>query len=121
MTRGIVLFGHGSRDASWRAPMDAVADRIRARKADVSVVCAFLELQQPDLSAAVDTLVAAGATHVHVLPMFLGVGKHAREDLPRLLDRVRARHAGTAIDASSPVGERSQVLDLLADLALQQL
>jgi sirohydrochlorin cobaltochelatase len=120
MSRAIVLLGHGSRDPLWRAPMDAVAERIRQRQADVPVACAFLELQQPDLAAAVDTLARNGARRIHVLPMFLGVGKHAREDLPRLLEGVRARHAGLAIAASAPVGERDEVLDLLAHLALQQ-
>jgi sirohydrochlorin cobaltochelatase len=121
MSRAVVLFGHGSRDPSWRAPMDAVADRIRRGRADVPVACAFLELQQPDLTSAVGELVAGGATRVLVVPMFLGVGKHAREDLPRLLDGVRARHPGVTVEASTPVGEHPEVLDLLAQLALQQL
>jgi sirohydrochlorin cobaltochelatase len=120
MSRAIVLLGHGSRDPSWRAPMDAVAERIRQRQAGVPVACAFLELQEPDLTAAVDTLADQGANRILVLPMFLGVGKHAREDLPRLLEAVRARHPGLAIEASAPVGERNEVLDLLADLALKQ-
>jgi sirohydrochlorin cobaltochelatase len=120
MSEAIVLFGHGSRDPSWRASMDAVADRIRHRRPGMPVACAFLELQQPDLVTVVDALVAAGASRVHVLPMFLGVGKHARDDLPRLLASVRARHPGTYVHASSPVGEHGEVLDLLAALALQQ-
>jgi len=120
MNRAIVLFGHGSRDPSWRAPMDAVAERVRRRQPQVPVACAFLELQAPDLPAAVGDLVALGATHVHVLPMFLGVGKHAREDLPALLESVRARYPGVSIEAGRSVGEREQVLDLLAELALQQ-
>jgi sirohydrochlorin cobaltochelatase len=120
MTRAIVLFGHGSRDPSWRAPIDAVADRIRRRQPDVPVTCAFLELQAPDLRTAVDGLVADGASSIHVMPMFLGVGKHAREDLPALLHGLRGRHPGTTIEASRPVGEREELLDLLADLALRQ-
>ena len=38
MTRAIVLFGHGSRDPQWRAPMDEVARRIRA-SADSEKLC----------------------------------------------------------------------------------
>ena len=100
--------------------MDAVADRIRQRQADVPVACAFLELQQPDLATAISALAARGVTYVHVLPMFLGVGKHARDDMPRLLDVVRDQHPGLTILASAPVGERAAVLDLLAELALEQ-
>jgi sirohydrochlorin cobaltochelatase len=53
--------------------------------------------------------------------MFLGIGKHAREDLPRLLAAARARHPGVTMEQSAAVGERNEVLDLLASLALQQL
>ena len=121
MSRAVVLFGHGSRDPSWRASMDAVAIRIRQRQPDVPVTCAFLELQQPDLAAAVDTLVAEGATRVLVVPMFLGIGKHAREDLPRLLAAARTRHPHVRLEASTATGEQNEVLDLLATLTLQQL
>ena len=121
MSRAVVLFAHGSRDPSWRAPMDAVAARIRQRRPDVPVTCAFLELEQPDLATAFDSLVAQGATRVLVVPMFLGVGKHARDDLPKLLMAARSRHPGLQVESSAAVGERSEVLDLLATLALQQL
>ena len=104
---------------AWRAPMDAVAQRIHHREPKVLVACAFLELQAPDLSTAVGSLVDQGATQVHVLPMFLGVGKHAREDLPALLESVCAQHPGISIEASRSVGEREPVLDLLAELALR--
>lgn len=121
MSRAVILFGHGSRDPSWRAPMDAVAARIRERRPDLLVALAFLELEAPDLAAAVGHLVNAGASGIQVLPMFLGIGKHAREDLPRLLADVRARHPQVTIESSQAVGERTEVLDLIAALALQQL
>ena len=55
-------------------------------------VCAFLELTTPDLATAVDDLVTQGVRRVTVVPMFLGVGRHAREDLPVLMAELRARH-----------------------------
>jgi sirohydrochlorin cobaltochelatase len=119
MTRGVILFGHGSRDPAWRQPMDAVAARIAARQPDVTVVCAFLELQQPSLEAAADSLVASGVQAVQVLPMFLGVGRHAREDMPLLVQQVKAKHPALKVAVSPSVGEEPRLLDLLADLALR--
>jgi sirohydrochlorin cobaltochelatase len=117
--KAVVLFGHGSRDPQWREPMEAVAQRIRARVAQVQVRCAFLELEAPDLAAAVADLVQAGADSIRVVPMFLGAGRHAREDLPRLVEACRHAHPTVQFELAAAVGENPRVLDLLATLALE--
>ena len=116
--KAIILFGHGSRDPLWRQPIDAVASRIAAAQPSMPVRCAFLELQAPDLSAAVDELVAGGARSLTIVPMFLGTGRHAREDLPLLVDQVRTRHPAVRFDVQPAVGEDPRLLDLLAKIAL---
>jgi sirohydrochlorin cobaltochelatase len=119
MTLAVVLFGHGSRDPQWREPMEAVARRIRARVAQVEVRCAFLELEQPDLAAAVADLVRCGADAVRIVPMFLGAGRHAREDLPHQVEQCRHAHPTLRIELQPAVGENPRVLDLLASIALE--
>ena len=119
--RGVIVFAHGSRDALWRAPMDAVATRIAQRASGLVVRCAFLELTQPDLPSAAAEMVALGLTEAAILPMFLGVGRHAREDLPALLVGLRAAHPNVAWRLLPAVGEDSRLLDLLADIALDSI
>ncbi len=115
---GVVLFAHGSRDPLWRQPMDAVARRIRELDPQARVVCAFLELTTPDLPAAVQALLAEGVQRVTVVPMFLGVGRHAREDLPVLMAGLREHHPGVAFHVQPAVGEDPRLTDLLAHMAL---
>ncbi|AMO24965.1 CbiX/SirB N-terminal domain-containing protein [Ramlibacter solisilvae] len=115
--KGVILLGHGSRDPLWRLPIEAVARRIEGRAPALLVRCAYLDLDSPDLAAAAADLVAAGARSVTVVPMFLGTGRHVRDDLPALTDGVRASHPGVDIELRPPVGEDSRVLDLLAALA----
>jgi sirohydrochlorin cobaltochelatase len=117
--KGVILFGHGSRDPQWREPMDEVARRIRARVAQVEVRCAFLELQAPGLEAAAAELAGLGAESIRIVPMFLGAGRHAREDLPRLAEACRRAHPTVHFDLQPPVGENARVLDLLATIALE--
>jgi sirohydrochlorin cobaltochelatase len=116
---GIVLLAHGSRDARWREPIEAVARRVSECAPGALVRCAYLELSQPDLPAAVADLVAGGAQAVRVVPLFLGMGKHLREDLPRLLEALRALHPQVPVELARAVGEEPEVLDLLARLALR--
>ena len=115
---GIVLLAHGSRDPQWRAPIEAVAAHIHARQPDTPVCCAYLELCAPSLPQAATDLIADGARHIRVFPLFLGVGKHAREDLPRLVEQVRAAHPGVAIELLPTAGEYAELTALMASIAL---
>jgi sirohydrochlorin cobaltochelatase len=114
----IVLFAHGSRDPLWHKPIQAVAERIAQRSPHTLVRCAYLELTEPDLPHVADALVVEGATSLCVVPMFLGVGRHAREDLPQLIRQIKANHPTLDISCQPAVGEQEALLDLLADIAL---
>ena len=80
MQNGLILFAHGSRDPLWRLPLESLATAIAHDLPQTSVRCAYLELCEPDLEHVVSEMVAQGAQQLTVLPMFFGVGKHARED-----------------------------------------
>jgi sirohydrochlorin cobaltochelatase len=116
----IVLFAHGSRDPLWHKPIQAVAERIARRSPDILVRCAYLELTEPGLPHVAQALVTEGATSLCVVPMFLGVGRHAREDLPQLISALKTQYPAIAIDCQPAVGEQNRLLDLLADIALSQ-
>jgi sirohydrochlorin cobaltochelatase len=114
----IILFGHGSRDALWHLPIQAVAERIRTTSPSTTVSCAYLELTEPSLALASAVLVDAGVDHITILPMFLGVGRHAREDLPALITELKQNHPQIVFQVQPAVGENPAVLDLLAQIAL---
>ncbi len=114
----IILFGHGSRDALWHLPIQAVAERIRITSPSTTVTCAYLELTEPSLPDAAASLITTGISDITILPMFLGVGRHAREDLPALITELKQNHPGTKFQVQPAVGENPAVLDLLADIAL---
>ena len=116
----IILFAHGSRDPLWHKPIQAVAERIVQRSPHTVVRCAYLELTEPDLPHVANELVAQGANSLCVVPMFLGVGRHAREDLPELITALKASHPSVDIRCQPAVGEQESLLDLLAEIALDQ-
>ena len=115
---GTVLFAHGSREPQWRAPIEAVAVQISARQPDARVRCAYLEICEPSLLDAASELIAAGARQLRVFPLFLGVGKHAREDLPLLIAQVRSAHPDVPIELLPAAGEYAQMTALMADIAM---
>ncbi len=116
---GIVLFAHGSRDPAWRAPIEAIAERMRAIDAATRVTCAYLELTEPSLPDAVAALIEGGASEITVWPMFLGTGRHAREDLPRLLTQLRQQHPQIGFSLRPAIAEHPGVVEVMARTALE--
>lgn len=126
MKQGYILFAHGSRDPLWRQPIEAVAARMREQLAPAGpqeaapvVACAYLELMEPTLPDCVEELVRQGLEAFTIVPMFLGQGRHAREDLPQLVTALRARHPGLRFALRPAVGEDPEIVDALARLILR--
>ena len=118
MKQAIVLFAHGARDARWAEPFEAVAAQVRAAAPGCPVALAFLELMAPSLGEAVERLVAAGATRIDIVPLFLGTGGHLRQDLPPLVDALRSAHPAVAIGLHAAIGEHPQVVEAMARAAV---
>jgi len=118
--RGIVFFAHGSRDPQWRLPIEAVAQQLLLQHPQARCCTAYLELTEPDLPRPRD-LVGQGCTHITVLPMFLGTGRHARQDLPVLVAGLREQHPQVQFEVATAVGEDARLTALLAEMAHQYI
>ena len=77
-----ILLAHGSRDPNWRANLEAVAQRLN--RAEQPARCAYLELCEPTLVQVASALAEQGCHTLLITPMFLGLGQHARTDIPLL-------------------------------------
>ncbi len=116
---GVIVFAHGSRDPLWRQPVESVAQQIALRDPSAVVSCAYLELSEPDIGTAAGRLVERGVTRVRVLPLFFGMGKHAREDLPVLMAGLTAAHPEVTFEQLPAAGEDPRLTALLAQIALE--
>lgn len=113
----LLLFAHGSRDPAWRAPLDAVCQRIAAQhpgRCDL----AFLEFMQPELPDALQALAQAGERSVVVVPLFWASGKHIKTDLNEAIDRFTQAHPEVQVQVATALGEATAVQVALADYAL---
>ena len=115
---GVILFAHGSRDPLWRLPIDAVAERVRAQQPNLPVAVAFLELTAPDLPSTVEVLMKQGVNHLRIVPMFLGVGRHAREDLPDLVQGLTEAYPQMSFELLPAIGEHPAMTALMAEIAV---
>lgn len=117
---GMILFGHGARDARWAEPFERLAAKLAAARGGAGPVgLAFLELMTPDLPAAVASQVAAGCDTITVIPVFFGQGGHVRRDLPQIVAQCEAVHPGVRIRCAGAVGENDAVLDAVVRYCLE--
>ena len=112
--RGIVLFAHGARDPEWARPFEAIRDRVRASRPEYPIVIAYLELMPPTLEEAIASLAAEGASAITVFPLFMAQGGHLKQDLPRILEAIRANYPHVPICLETAVGEIPEILDAIA-------
>lgn len=116
--QGTILFAHGSRDPLWRKPAEAIAQRVRTLDPARRVACGYLEMTEPDIKTCAADMARQGVDCINVVPLFLGVGKHAREDLPLLMADLQAAHPHIAFTLQGAVGEDERLVDLIAHIAL---
>src|SRR5262245_56819399 len=112
---GLLLVGHGTRSEVGTAQFLALAKAIRNRVSDeLRVEAAFLELQQPDIEAAVGRLVDQGIDQLVTMPLLLFAAGHAKEDVPGAVAGALARRERSDIRLTQAqhLGRHSAVVEL---------
>jgi sirohydrochlorin ferrochelatase len=113
---GFIVFAHGSRVESANQAVRHVAAQMAASGQHM-VEPAFLEIGQPDLTAAAGLLIARGARRIVVIPYFLTLGTHMQRDLPRLARDASQTHGGIEIQITSPLDGHPALVQALLDRA----
>lgn len=110
MRRALILLAHGSSDPSWSTPISLIAKNIQNLKLTWKVQCAYLEIMSPNLEAAIQDLHNQGIRFIHVLPLFLGMGKHARQDIPLMVQVLKLQYPDLLLKLEPAIGENIEIL-----------
>ncbi|MBK9578993.1 MAG: CbiX/SirB N-terminal domain-containing protein [Fibrobacteres bacterium] len=108
----LVLLGHGSRAPGASQAMERIAQVLRTRRQE-RIEVAHMELAQPSLTDVLDRLHGDGIRHVVLVPYFLHHGVHLREDIPGILDEVRARLPDLEIAMAPHLGYDDALVDVV--------
>jgi sirohydrochlorin ferrochelatase len=117
--KALLIISHGSRRADSNDEVFRLTDELRTKSGTEikQVSCAFLEIAEPKVHAAIDGLVADGATDILVFPHFLAAGRHVSADIPREIETAEARHPNLTVTLLPHLG----ALPGLSDLILKML
>lgn len=119
--QGLLLLAHGARDPRWAQPFERIVQQLRAAQPASVIELAFLEFMTPDLIAAGRQLARAGCRRVDVMPLFLGMGGHVRNQVPALVAQLAAEHAAVQWSLQPTIGEADAVIAAIAAEALRRL
>lgn len=111
----VILFAHGARDPAWADPFRKIKRLLEAKRPGAVVELAFLELMEPSLPDSVAKLAGSGHRAITIAPLFMAQGGHLKNDLPKILDALRAEHPGTTITLLPAVGDVDSILAAIAD------
>ena len=113
--RALLLVDHGSRQPAAHTLLLSMARRAAARRPDLHVEIAHMEITRPSLAEGVAACQRAGAREIVVHPYFLSPGLHTSATLPRLIEQAAAAHPELEIRLSEPLGEHEKLLDVVLE------
>ncbi len=120
MSTALLVVDHGSRKTESNQRLGEVAEALRILAPDCLVASSHMEIAEPSIATAVESLVTDGATHIHVLPYFLGAGRHISQDIPQLVADAVAPHSKPTSTLTYDIGEALGPDISLAQLLLQR-
>ena len=115
----LLLFAHGSSDPGWAAPFVRLKAAVEQREPHRRVALAYLERMQPSFEEAVAALHAEWIKSITVAPIFLAIGGHMRNDLPKLIEDMQQK-TGIAFQVLPALGEVDSLIESIADWVCAQ-
>lgn len=111
----ILLMAHGSRIAAANDAAYEIAEMIRAATPDEIVEVAFREMHPPAIQIAIDRCVAQGAARILLMPYFLFVGAHVREDLPAEMIVAQERYPQVEFAMGNHLGAHPKLAEIMIE------
>ena len=114
--RSILLVSHGSKAPQARKEIKVLAEQLKKRSRVVIVQPAFLEIESPDIPEGIKQCAQKGATEIIILLNFLNSGRHAGEDIPKIIRQARKNYPGVKFRLTKPIGQQGYLVDIFLKL-----
>jgi sirohydrochlorin cobaltochelatase len=110
---GVLLIGHGTRDAEGTRQFFELGERLISRLAPVPVEPCLLELQPPTIEQGWTKLVQRGVRRIIAAPLLLFSAGHAKSDIPDALNACLKASPSLTWRESRPLSRAPELLSLL--------
>jgi sirohydrochlorin cobaltochelatase len=108
----VLLIGHGTRRAAGVAEFHHLADQLRQALPDRVCLAGFLELVEPGVPEALETLRQQGFHRIIALPALLMAAGHVKNDIPVMLNAFQSEHPDVQIAFGADLGIHPNLLQV---------
>jgi len=112
----LIVIAHGSPKEAWRESVGELLRSLQEEVGEDRVRLAYLEHGPPTLADTLSEVIAAGATKVGILPLFLAGDGHVTADIHPLVEEARSRHGQVDLELLPAVGHHPLFRELLLEL-----
>jgi len=111
----VLLIGHGTRRAAGVAEFQNLANQLQQALPDRTCLSAFLELVDPGIPQALETLRQQGFRRITALPALLMAAGHVKNDIPVLLNHFQTEHPDVQITFGADLGIHPNLLQVACE------
>ena len=117
MPTALLIIDHGSVQPAANAMLEDVAAILRRKRPDLIVEIAHMELAEPTIQQGIDACVRSGATEIVAHPYMLAPGRHATQDIPRMVQAAAGNHPGVVVRVTTPLGLHDKIGEVVLERA----
>lgn len=109
---GIVVAGHGSRDADGMREFEQLVELLRERATQHDVTHGYLEFASPTIEQALQTNIDSGNRQIVMVPSILLAARHGKNDMPTEMLAMARSHPDIDFYFGAPLGLDAALLKL---------
>ncbi|MBI5888919.1 MAG: precorrin-8X methylmutase [Deltaproteobacteria bacterium] len=113
--KAVLLLGHGSKLQGANDTLRTVARAVQEKTGLALVMPAFLQIEKPGISEAIDIIAAKGFDEITVMPYFLYSGAHVTSDIPGELNAAKERHPGLKVGITPNLGFHDKLIEIVLE------
>jgi sirohydrochlorin ferrochelatase len=115
MKTAVLLMAHGSRIPEANDAVRDIAAMLKEMTRFEIVEVSFREQHLPNIQQGIDACVEAGAERIILMPYFLYMGAHVREDLPAEMAEAKQRYPRVGFVMGSHLGTHRKLAEIVAE------
>ena len=109
----LLIIDHGSRRKAANHLLFDLVKLMRLNRPDLLVYGAHMELAKPTITDGIDWCIKHGATSIIAHPYMLSPGRHATEDIPRMVKSALSNYPTIDYTVTPPLGIDDEILSLI--------